>query len=769
VLPFALTVFLSAFLLFEVQPLIAKYLLPWFGGAPAVWTTCMLFFQVLLLGGYVYAHLVSTRMSPQRQKWTHLLLLLASVVLLVSLGRTWATPITPGVSWRPLSSDEPVRRLLTLLAVSVGLPYLILSSTAPLLQSWYGRHTAGGSPYRLYALSNLGSLLALAGYPFLIEWLLPLEGQARMWSWMYGAFALCCGTCAVMAARTSAGSSEISSTPDDIGTSPVRDGTYERPTTGRKLIWMGLAACGSTMLLATTNQLCLGVAVVPFLWVLPLALYLLTFILCFQNERWYRREIYQPAFGVGAVLACFALFHQTTLTLLPQIAIYSLALFASCMVCHGELVRLKPATQHLTSFYLFVAAGGALGGVFVSLLAPHLFNGYWEYHLGLWGSAFLMFTVLWMEKASWVHQSKPWVAGLMIVFVCFIPVSFALTTKGRSIVHDWRLPAMLLVAVALVIKLAYRSRVEDHGPTSPELAKFCVVAALSILGGLLFLNTWQSVIVAVRNFYGVLSIEESWTAEPAWRAYGLSHGPILHGYQFLDPAKRRYATSYFGKLSAIGLAVLNHPKRQRERPEDRRLRIGVVGLGVGTIATYGEPGDYIRFYEINPEVCRLANSHFFSYLKDSQARVDVILGDARLSMEQELAQNQPQQFDVLVLDAFSGDAIPVHLVTREAFEIYLPHLQKPDGLIAVHISNRFVDLRPVLWKVAEHFDLSPAWFQTPAEGRIGSPCDWVILAPNRAVLDQPAMAKAVSPAQFYGSSAPLWTDNYSNLFRILRR
>ena len=766
ILPYALTIFLSAFLLFEVQPLIAKYILPWFGGAPAVWTTCMLFFQVLLLGGYAYAHLMTRRLQLGAQKWLHLLVLLASVLLLVYLGRIWDTPITPGANWKPRNPSEPVVQILAILAAGLGLPYFILSSTAPLLQGWFGRNFPGNSPYRLYALSNLGALLALLGYPILMEWLLPLKTQARAWSWIYGGFALCCGYCAARVDETILANAKEHPGANPSG--PV-EATSPPPTRAQRLIWLGLAACGSTMLLATTNQLCLGVAAVPLLWVLPLALYLLSFILCFQNERWYRREIFQTAFGAGAGLSCYALFHTHTLSLSHQAGIYFLTLFSCCMVCHGELVRLKPPTQFITSFYLHVAAGGALGGAFVSLLAPHIFNGYWEYHLGLWGSALLAMLVLWTQTDSWFYKARLWVPVLIIVAACFFPVAIALSLESFRRMADWRLPLMAAIATTLVIKVAYRTHRESGLRSSSRLAQGSALTFLAVLGGLLVLNARPHRILAVRNFYGVLAIELAHSTDPEWLAYVLSNGPIIHGYEFVDPSKHKLATSYYGRLSAVGLALMNHPRRGAQRLEDRHLNVGAVGLGIGTIAAYGEPGDYFRFYEINPQVVRLANSKYFTYLKDSQARVEVILGDARLSMERELARNESQQFDVLVLDAFSGDAIPVHLLTREAFQIYLRHLRKPGGLIAVHISNRFVDLRPVLWKVAEQFGMHPASFHSPGEGFIGSPSEWVILAQDRRLLDLPVVANAIRPEQFFGNPIPLWTDDYSNLFRILRK
>jgi hypothetical protein len=769
VVAIALTIFLSAFLLFEIQPMIAKYILPWFGGAPTVWTTCMLFFQVLLLGGYAYAHLVRSRTSGTGQTWIHLFLLGSSLLLLVFPGRVWDTSITASASWRPDLHTQPVRHILGLLAVSIGLPYFVLSSTAPLLQSWYGRRFPGVSPYPLYALSNLGSLLALLGYPFFIEWLLPLKTQARLWTWAYVGFALGCGFCALRLAGSGRATSAVAGS-DDPPTGEARTAaTPARPAPAHYLLWVGLAACGSTMLLASTNQLCLSVAAVPFLWLVPLSLYLVSFIICFHSERWYKRGVFQPAFALGAGLACVALYHQAGLNLEAEIAIYSLALFAGCMVCHGELVRLKPPQRYLTVFYLLVAAGGALGGVFVSLLAPAVFNGYWEYHLSLWGSALLLVIAVWRDKDSWLYDCQPWLPILIVVAACLFPLALAVSVSRAEIPRDWRLPVMGLLATVLVVRMTRRSDHEPAALVSSDLSKFSLVAALIMLGGILLINARKPSLDATRNFYGVLTIRESSRGDPTWHAYGLSHGPVVHGMQFQESSKRRLGATYYGKLSAVGVIALGHPRRSRTAPEDRHLRIGVVGLGVGTIAVYAEAGDYLRFYEINPDVIRFAASRYFSYLRDCPARVEVIEGDARLSLEAELRRNEPQQFDFLVLDAFAGDAIPVHLLTREAFEIYLQHLREPDGLIIVHVSNAYVDLRPVLWKTAEHFGLVPAWIHAPKEGRISGPSEWVVLAPNRTILDLPAIASQIKPEPFSSSSARLWTDDYSNLFQALRR
>src|SRR5438034_1371714 len=639
---YLLTTFLSAFLLFAVQPLIAKYILPWFGGTPSVWTTCMLFFQVLLLGGYAHAHLVSTRLGPRGQTVAQLTVLLASLALLVVLGRVWDAPIIPGAGWKPGSADDPVAFIVVLLAVRVGLPFFVLSTTGPLLQAWFARMHPGVSPYQLYAVSNVGSLLALLSYPFIVEPRLSLRVQAQVWSWAYGGFALAGAACAAAS----------------WGRTPrVEVGPAASPTPSERLLWLGLAACPSIMLLATTNQLCQDVGVVPFLWILPLGLYLLSFVVCFENPRWYSRRWWHPAFGVALVAGCVVVTLGPMLHLPVQIGAHSFVLLAVCMVCHGLLV------------------------------------------------------------------SVPLVRSLAIL-------SDSGSARLLQVFCAWTL---VLLAEALVVNAYVQLR---------------SVAALS------------------RNFYGVLAVVPSASEDPEWREYVLRHGSVMHGFQFRDPAKQLLPTAYYAPSSGLGLVILNHPRRQSGATP---MRIGGVGLGIGTIAAYGRPGDYVRFYEINPEVLRLAHeTEYFSYLRTSAARVEVILGDARLSMERELEQGGSQQFDVLVLDAFSGGAIPLHLLTEEAFRIYLGHLRNPGGILALHISNAHIDLRPVVFALADHFGLATAYIHTRPDAHVTSESDWVLAARDRTVLDLPEVARASTPRDQHLALEPLWTDDYSNLFRILR-
>ncbi len=767
---FALTIFLSAFLLFWVQLLLGKYILPWFGGTPAVWTACMLFFQLLLLGGYTYAHVLTSRFSPRAQSTLHSVFILVSLLLLAALTLVWSSPITPGSRWKPHSSDHPIWRIVTLLTVSVGLPYFILSSTGPLLQAWLRRTHLGDSPYRLYALSNLGSFLALLSYPFLLEPWLTLKTQARLWSCGYLGFAMGCGYCALRVRGRKvqdAASFEAETTGEASATEGVE---VVRPSKGTYVLWLSLAGCASVMFLATTNQICQDIGVVPLLWALPLSLYLLSFIICFEKERWYSRRWFHPAFGLAIFMACFVLYDGALRSITAQIGIYSFVLFTCCMVCHGELVRCKPSSRYLTSFYLTVATGGAFGGVFVALLAPHLFRGFWEYQLGLWASTVLVLLIVIRDKESWLYRSRFGSPVLIVAGASLLPESAALTTAHTDKILS-HFPALTALVLTLYV-LTNRKQTGFDQARRRAAPVYCAAASL-LLGIALFgsaIAHVRNALALSRNFYGVLAVLPQNTDEPDRRAYALKHGRILHGFQFRAEAKRRLPTAYFGPTSGVGLALLHHSRSSVNQANRRNFRIGIVGLGVGTIAAYGQAGDTIRFYEINPEVIRIASDGaYFSYLKDSLARIDVIPGDARLSMERELDRGELQEFDLLAIDAFSGDAIPVHLLTREALEIYLKQLRKPGGVLAVHITNSYLDLKPVIFRVAEHFGLRTAWVHSSGDGRTVSESDWMLLSqdsdlPNSALTAKPSILK-----EAHLPAIRLWTDDYSNLFQVLKR
>src|SRR3989454_742542 len=675
-LPFALTIFLSAFLLFQVQLLLAKFILPWFGGSPAVWTSCNLFFEVFLLGGYAYGHLISTRLTPQAQKRLHQIVLLASLAVLGVQAAVWKSPLTPDKSWQPASESAPIVHILILLAVCVGLPFLILSSTAPLLQAWLRQTHPQDSVYRLYALSNLGSLLALLSYPFLVEPWLSLRTQARVWSWGFLAFALCCGFCAQRIGKDE-GSPVTAPEPAEA---TATEGGASSP--GKMLcgLWLALAACGSLSFLATTNQLCREVAVVPFLWVLPLSLYLLSFILCFARKNWYSRRWLHPAFG--AALLCVVLLRDPESWLRRGGFSAQFAMMATAVLLPVSILLAAPESK-------------AAKGLFVVLLILVLL-------------------------ALLLNRRKKKESG---------------AAKDRSV---WISSLSTLGVIALVLVASVRSEPEKI------LARF-------------------------RNFYGVLSIYVEDAGDPAEEDYALMSGRTTHGLQFRAEDKRKLPTSYYGEDSGVGLAVIHMRERMQSTGKAPDLRIGAVGLGIGTMAAYGRAGDTMRVYEINPRVVQLAtNSPYFSYVKDCPASIEIVRGDARISMTRELERGEHQNFDVLVIDAFTGDAIPVHLLTKEAFAVYLQHLRQPNGVIAVHISNRFLDLQPVVFRAAKEYGLQAAWIASEGDDEITYDSDWILLSSDSEVLNSKEIREASESDVPQYPHRRLWTDDYSNLFQALK-
>lgn len=756
----AVTVFLSAFLLFQVQMVLAKFILPWYGGVPAVWTSAMLFFQCLLLAGYAYAHWLARR-AGATQRALHLLVLGASLAALLSGALAWGGPLLPSAAWKPLGDEEPVWRILVLLAAAVGAPFFVLAATAPLVQAWFSR-AHGRSPYRLYAVSNLGSVLGLLSYPLLVEVYVPLRLQATAWALGYLLFALAIGYLAVRHAAAAPAA-------------PAAEDAAPAPPAGARLLWFALAACASVLLLAITNQLSQEIAVVPLLWVLPLSLYLLSFVLCFDGDRWYPRPVYLALLVPALGLATLTLQHGVGTDVIAQIVLYGAALFVACMVCHGELARLKPSPRHLTSFYLAITAGGAAGGAFVALVAPALFAGYWELSLGLWGCAALAVVALRRDAASWLRRPAP---AYLALFAAVLLAAFAfpdLLRAGARAAVGHPLAAGVAVAVTGSLVVLYAplrrgaaalvagrehgvaraaARLESVLARSGRTPLAAIAAALAIFGAIhlaFALESHRLPISATRNFFGVLQVvaEEDEDGEVALT---LRHGRTLHGMQSLAPGRRGEPNTYYVAQSGVGLALREHPRRRAGLP----LRIGVVGLGTGTLAAYGRAGDAFRFYEINPAVESLAGTRagaLFTYLRDSPAAASVVLGDARLALERELRQGRAQGFDILVLDAFSSGAIPVHLLTREAVALYLAHLAPDHGVLALHISNRYLDLRPLVAGLAGEFGLSLALHHHEDPGRWSS--TWALLARRPDALPLPAVQPPPSPA--------VWRDDYSNL------
>lgn len=697
----AFTIFLSAFLLFQVQPLIGRFVLPWFGGGPAVWTTCMLFFQVTLLGGYAYAHLLSRFLPPRRQAGVHLLVLLASLLFV---------PLTVAVGWKPVDSSMASGRILAMLAGSVGGPYFVLSATGPLLQSWFTRRMPQRAVYRLYGLSNAGSLLALLTYPLLFEPNFTRLAQASAWSEGYAAFVFACGGCAVVAWRR-AGDAPAGDEAQAPEGAAIDAGPPASATGFRELLtWTALSALGSVMLLASTNQLCQDVAVVPFLWVLPLAIYLLTFIICFDRPAWYSPGWCTLLLIVGAAGATASLQRNVALGLPLQIASISLALYAGCMLCHGELVRRKPHPRHLTRFYLAIATGGALGGALVALLAPAIFTGFWEYPLGLAGCCILAALAAWPDRV-WVFRRR------------------------------WPESTLLLGAACLLLIVFFLARfvVIDSGRVGHRLA-------------------------AERNFYGVLRVYQ--TQRDGNDYIEMHQGNVIHGSQFANASQRGLPTTYYGRDSGVGIVLDRFPREAHAGGESGPIKVGIIGMGAGTLATYARVGDDYRFYEINPEVESLAREQFH-FLGPRAKEITVVLGDARVMLEREWDRGENQRFDVLIVDAFTGDAVPIHLLTRECGQVYARHL-KPEGVLALHISNHFLDLEPVAAGLAQSMGREAQVLESEGDAaRLGTiPSTWIVITGNQKLLAMPGLRSA-SQAQAQGR-AKIWTDDFSSLWSVMR-
>ncbi|MCA9179208.1 MAG: fused MFS/spermidine synthase [Planctomycetales bacterium] len=1022
---YALTIFVSAFLLFQVQPMIAKFVLPWFGGGPAIWTSCMLFFQTMLLGGYLYAHVISVRLSVRAQSNLHALLLLGSLVLL---------PIAPGDWLKPDGTEQPVLAILLLLLATVGGPYLLLSSTGPLMQRWFSHSFPTRSPYRLYALSNVGSMLALLTYPFLFEPVFRLRQQVWMWSITYGVFVASAIWCSRLvrnaipaetadgpAQPAGAGSSGVApagemhfsglETPDLPGAPTV----HLRPTLWLTLLWLGLSATGSAMLLATTNQMCIDVAVVPFLWVVPLALYLLTFVICFDNPRWYDRRVFGVVLVAAAIGACWQMNKGLNTSIPGLVTLYTFVLAACCMTCHGELVALRPDPRHLTWFYLMVSVGGAIGGLFVAVVAPAWFKGFWEYPIAV-GAACLMTVVAWSVNRTWKRAGSlvfwcwcaaaclqmvavlkliylpleyrylagqaVWlllgvgviqVAGLMLVadqerrpavvaviagvttFAMVAWVAFRESVRSDELLaagedlpdpvtlrgaldavkslqelpvlgslFQWAgqwsamsifvVVSVLLAAIAVCLPLILRQResaeTELLGDTWKSVrrgawlavaAELLAVGAIALmyefeigtalarlltvgvffalliggdllaatsakdsyfdvlwhsgalvftalliaaeivgygiesgaieagadaagggkgllarlplglwprtalLGGIWSLRArgnlrigfanylnwgawfWSPVFAACvllagvlieetsdvddnvlhlsRNFYGVLQV--STHTDDIGKHLSLTHGQIEHGLQYEDEQWRMQPTTYYGPGTGVYLALTRHPQRLAQDPAEQNLRVAVIGLGTGSIAALAQPRDYFRFYEINPDVVALSDKgKFFTYLRDTPAKTEIALGDARVMMDRELETTGSQRFDVIVVDAFSSDAIPVHLLTLECADVYKQQL-KSDGILAIHISNRFLDLNPVTKAIAEHLQWSVVRVDNDSDdatGVYGS--TWILVTNNQEFLNNPEVEGVDSP--WDDDLAPLpWTDDFASLWQVL--
>ena len=668
---YGLTIFLSAFLLFQVQPLIGKMILPWFGGSAAVWTTCMLFFQLVLLLGYFYSHWVVRYLTPYRQSLVHGSLLVISLMLI---------PISPSLDWKPMGAENPTLRILGLLTVSIGLPYFVLSTTGPLLQAWFARERFGVVPYRLFALSNFGSMLALLAYPVAVEPVFPTLWQSYLWSGLYACFVLACG---LLAWRGRMGEAIVFQSHDG---GPA-------PRWSDRLLWAALAACPSILMVADTSFLTTNIAPIPMIWVAPLALYLLSFILSYERRGWYQRRIYLPLLVVGlSALAYLPTLGINALPIYLSMAINLSAFFVACMVCHGELSRLQPDPSHLTGYYLMLSVGGVLGGFFVGVVAPYWFNSNYELSIAI---------VL---------------TGLVTAIAIIPTIAFK-----RAV---WHRLTLALTTVAL-LALAW-VRIDDH------------------------LEETSGAEVILRNFYGTLEVFNN--VERGSRS--MLHGQITHGRQFTGAGKLDLPTTYYSTDGGAGKAM-------QIKAAQGPMRVGVIGLGVGTLVAYGRKDDYFRLYEIDPLVIQIARQNF-SFLSRTAAATEIVLGDARLQLERE----PDQQFDLLVVDAFSGDSVPIHLLTYEAFAQYFRHL-KPNGVLAVHITNRFLDLRPVVKTAADHFAKEVKMVNAdgmPEKQVLRS--SWALISSDKAFFQHPELSSAtgISPQTNFRPGK----DDYSSIVSVMQ-
>ena len=710
---FIATISASAFLLFIVQPMVGKHILPWFGGGPGVWTLCLTFYQSTLFLGYVYAHLLIAHVTRERQLFVHALVFVAALLVL---------PVLPSAFWQPEAGADPSARILMMLIANVGLPFFLLAATGPLLQAWFARAQPNRSPYPLYAASNVGSLLALVSYPVLIEPRIPLLRASQIWSW---GFALCGISILACAWLAKWGPRVEARMEGEVAAGEAVDARTVA-------LWILLPAVAVVLLLGITNKLCLDVGSVPFLWIVPLCIYLSTFIACFGSDRTYRRGVFSGLAAITTLVLVLVWLWSDALggwrygsaSILPQVVVYSLALFSTCMLAHGELHRLRPPPARLTAYFLCISGGGALGGLFVGLVAPRIFSDYHELPLAL-GACWLLFVLACRrDPSSVLHAGHPGGARR----------TAALAGVGAL---------LALIGIA-----AY-----------PERGAF-----LGGDGG----RPERRVLLQDRNFFGVLTVREVRTVDPERHQLELSSGTTMHGAQLVYPAPR-LPISYFSSQTGIGFVM-------RERKPGERPKVGVIGLGVGTLAAYGREGDHYRFYEIDPNVIRIARDDGgFSYLRDSAAEIEIVLGDGRLSLQSELDRGLVDGFDLLVIDAFNSDAIPMHLLTLEAFRLYARSVAR-DGVLAFHVSAEYVDLAPLVFRLADSIGFHAVAISNP-EHLASSYSDWVILSRDAGYIDslvalacgdRVATATVWVPKAQRLAGTPIWTDDYSDLFRVLR-
>lgn len=754
---FAVAIFLGAFLLFQVEFILGKFLLPWFGGTSGVWATSMLCFQLALLGGYAYAHWLQRRPEQGRMHLT-----VVGLITLYALARLFVFGALPPASAKPAPDANPIVGIIWTFICAIGLQFVLLASTAPLLQAWYAK-IHHREPYILYSLSNAGSLLALISYPLFFERIFRMRVQAGLWAGTFFVYVLFVAACAWRAHC------------ERVEPREQRSAVVEPKM---RLMWLALSACPSALFLALTNHITQDIAPIPLLWALPLAIYLLSFVLVFGWPRIFVRGIWQALFVVSSFFAVAALFRGTDMAVGLQLVTFLGWLLVSCMLCHGELVRLLPEEETLTSFYLTIAAGGALGGLFVALVAPFLFSGYWELHVAAVATAVVAGLALWWHTDSWLYRPQPWLLPAFLGIVILAPRPLAkmgFDLPDWMLYKSWSLMAIALLLLSAWIFVATLGRVRRfHLPLIHEAIIGVCLLALAVSLTWNARATGGKAVLRSRNFYGALAVNEE-HLNPATRYFELMHGRITHGNQLATRAAARYTpTTYYNEPSGIGIILRSHPQRSKGG-----LRVGAVGLGTGTLAGHARPGDVFRFYEINPTIVKLAQAKpdpWFDYVPHARsigATVDIVQGDARLSLERELRDGKPGKYDVIAVDAFNGDSIPLHLLTVEALQLYLQHLRDQDSVIALHISNRSVDLEKIAAGLAERLNLTATFISTQETDELNLRSDWVLLSRSRSLLGIPEVAATGFPlvrrAIFFTPPPPppVWTDDFSNVWQVL--
>ncbi|MEE9613640.1 MAG: fused MFS/spermidine synthase [Thermodesulfobacteriota bacterium] len=738
VVVFTAALVVSAALLFSVQPMFTRMVLPMLGGTPAVWNTSLVFYQAALLAGYVYAHITARWLGVRRQAALHMVLLLAAFL---------ALPVGLPEGWTPAGSGSPILWLFTVLLVSVGLPFFVVSATAPMLQKWFSQtgHPDASDPYFLYAASNAGSIVALLGYPLLAEPYLRLKGQAFAWTGGYVLLVVLISACALIVWRTTvSGAREESPAP---GEDSVSGEVLAPPDGGRRVWWVLLSFVPSSLLLGVTTHISTDIASVPLLWVVPLALYLLTFVIVFARR---------PVLGHSLMLRVQPILIVAVLALLVEgwvviwwvaFPLHLAAFFVTAMVCHGELVSSRPPAADLTEFYIWMSVGGILGGVFSAIVAPVVFDSVAEYPLAIVLACLL-------RPFTGLGGPKPYDRALDFI----LPLLALVLLRGVDLGYD----AGILErggndTVAIVSLTAVFCYFMSERPV-----RFGLTVGAVVLAGALWGRMETDVVYKERSFFGVSRVK----LEVEGRYTTLYHGTTIHGVQSTDPARRLEPLAYYTREGPIGdvFGALS------TRPGP--LRVAVIGLGSGVMAGYARPGDQWTFYEVDPVVERIArDTRYFTFLEDSPAEVDVVLGDGRLSLE-----SAPDgQYDLLVFDAFSSDAIPMHLITREALRLYTSKLAD-GGIMAFHISDRYLNLGPVLAALAEDAGLSAMAKEVGDEGEasretfeFGSV--WVVMA--RRMNDMEELAEypwwEPMPTKPEDGSWPApWTDDFSNILDALR-